>query len=145
MKYASAAIAKLCVAGLAIAILWAPFANAAEHNPLNPNFYMERLKEIKGVDDGKLSKSEFMKYHEQHWGKMSGHHDMLVSEHRNPLSPHYGREDITKLDKNKDGVISAEEYMKFHEAHWEEWKAKGVVDSFGYLDRNNPLLPKYTR
>lgn len=113
------------------------------NNPLHPGYYMERLKNIKGLDDGKLSQSEFMKYHEQQWGKMVGHRDMPVADHRNPLSPHYGKEPIEQMDTNKDGIISAEEYMKFHEKHWEEWKSKGLVDSQGYVDHNNPLLPTY--
>lgn len=136
--------AVVLISAASVIFMISPLAHAFKYNnPLNPNYYIERIKDIKGVDDGKISKSDFMKYHEQHWGKMVGHRDMPVADHRNPLSPHYGNEPIEQMDKNKDGIISAEEYMKFHEAHWDEWKAKGIVDSQGYVDSNNPLLPSY--
>ena len=145
MKRTRTIVATFCASAVAAALMFSA-VHAAEYkynNPLHPGFYMERLKDIKGIDDGKISHSEFMKYHEQQWGKMVGHRDMPVAEHQNPLSPHYGKESIEQMDKDKNGIISAEEYMKFHEAHWEEWKSKGLVDSNGYIDHNNPLLPSY--
>ena len=132
---------------VAAALMLAPFAQAKDYkytDPLHPGYYTERLKEIKGVDDGKIGKSDFMKYHEKQWGKMAGRHrDMRITDHKNPLSPHYSKESIDAMDTNKDGVVSAEEYMKAHEAHWKEWSEKGLVDSKGYIDHNNPLLPSY--
>jgi EF hand len=143
MKRTKNVVATVGASVVAAVLMWSSFAIAAETNPLHPSYYLERLKDVKGVDDGKLSKSEFMKFHEQQWGKMVGHRDMPIADHKNPLSPHYGKEPVEQMDKNKDGIISAEEYMKFHEAHWDEWKAKGLVDSQGYVDRNNPRLPSY--
>ena len=144
MKYRKSLLATMYASAVATALMLSPLAHAYKYdNPLDPNFYAERIKEVKGKDDGKISKSEFMTYHEQTWGKMFGHRDMLVSDHQNPLSPHYGREPINEMDTNHDGTISAEEYMKYHEKHWEQWKAKGLVDSEGYLDIHNPLLPAF--
>ena len=132
---------------VAAALMLAPFAQAKDYKyttPLHPGYYIERLKDVKGVDDGKLGKSDFMKYHEKHWGKMVGRHrDMPIADHKNPLSPHYSKESIDAMDTNKNGIVSAEEYMKAHEAHWKEWSEKGLVDSKGYIDHNNPLLPSY--
>ena len=146
MKYKKRLLGAMCASAVAAALMFSPLAHAFKYdNPLDPNYYAERIIEVKGKDDGKISTSEFMAYHEKMWGKMVGHRDMPVADHQNPLSPHYGKEPINEMDTDHNGIITADEYMKYHEKHWEEWKAKGLVDSKGYLDTKNPLLPSYKR
>ncbi len=105
MKRTKTIVATICASAVAATLMFSVAVQAAENkynNPLHPGFYMERLKEIKGIDDGKISQSEFMKYHEQQWGKMMGHNDMPVADHRNPLSPHYGKEPIEQMGHGQE-------------------------------------------
>jgi len=70
--------------------------------------------------DGMISRDEFMKYHEGVWDeatKDSGG-KMTISDASSAFARGGMHVDVNRMDPDKDGTISKDEFMTYEVAHW---------------------------
>jgi Ca2+-binding EF-hand superfamily protein len=70
--------------------------------------------------DGMISKDEFMKYHAAMWDQMTkdSNGSMTVSDASSSFARGGMHIDVNKMDPDKDGTISNDEFMKYEATHW---------------------------
>ena len=70
--------------------------------------------------DGMISKDEFMKYHAAVWDQMTkdSNGNMTMSDASAAFARGGMHVDVNKMDPDKDGTISKDEFMKYEATHW---------------------------
>jgi Ca2+-binding EF-hand superfamily protein len=70
--------------------------------------------------DAMISNDEFMKYHAAMWEQMTtdSNGNMTLSDASAAFARGGMHIDVNKMDPNKDGTISKDEFMKYEATHW---------------------------
>jgi Ca2+-binding EF-hand superfamily protein len=77
-------------------------------------------KEMDTDKNGMISEDEFMKYHAAVWDKMTQDSggNMTVGDAAAAFARGGMHIDVGKMDLDKDGSISRDEFMKYEATHW---------------------------
>jgi Ca2+-binding EF-hand superfamily protein len=70
--------------------------------------------------DGMISKDEFMKYHAAVWDRVTKRSggNLTVNDASAAFARGGMHVDVSKMDADKDGMISKEEFMTYEATHW---------------------------
>ena len=70
--------------------------------------------------DGMISQDEFMKYHAAMWDQMTqdSNGNMTISAASAAFARGGMHVGVNKMDSDKDGTISKDEFMKYEATHW---------------------------